>query len=353
MRKILVATVVWAVLLMGLAGSLVSTVAQRQAVTSPQAVTLAAPDPNTCVGYPEPRVGVEIQAWWQSAVGEAYPGRHTHLFTCWPTGVVTGTVHLDLKLQTHAQPPGAKVTRVRATDGGGADVFPAITSGFNAIDANGNLLQWLTADINTTGLSAGLHEIRLAAYTQANVQQLVSSDLPLFVRSLSGGATSRDYVEARGWYPDPWGYLNARYQKRLADFLTPKSGIWSVTFQCTSPSGATADHFIVTLDPNFHNLFAGKIVHESFAESTKTIDIDTTQLADGPHKVVALCGGTHDFGGALNGTDTGVLAINFMVQNGLSATPVPTPSPIITPEPTPVPTPVITPSLAPSGCVSP
>ena len=313
-----------------------------QPVVEVAAPAPAAPDPVTCAGYPEPRVGTEIQAWWKGVNDPTE--QHIHLFTCWPTGVVTGTVHLDLKLQTHEQLPGARVTRVRATDGGGGEVFPAITSGFTPIDASGNMVQWLTRDINTTGLSSGLHEIRLAAYVQSTEQQLVSSDLPLFVRSMSGGDTSRDYVEARGWYPAPWEYDNIRYLRRLADFQTPKSGIWSPVFQCTSPSGATADSFVVAIDPNRHAGIPGWIVNDTVGESTKTLSIDTTKLTDGPHKIVGRCGGTHDFGGTLNGTNTGVLAINFSVANGAPAptpTPVPTPSPtpVITPAPTPEPTP--------------
>ena len=312
----------------------------------------AAPDPVACTGYPEPRVGTEIQAWWRDTdTAEAFPGRHVHLFTCWPAGAVDGTVHLDLKLQTHAQLPGSHVSRVRATDGGGADVFPPLTSGFNPIDSNGNLVQWLTRDIDTTKLSSGLHEIRLAAYVQGpDNQQLVSSDMPLFVRSMSGGATSRDYVEARGWYPAPWEYQNARYRTRLADFLTPKSGIWQPTFQCTSPSGAAADDFTVSIDPSYHMLMPGIVAHHSSGESTQKLSIDTTQLADGRHKIAALCGGTHEFGATLNGVNTGVLVVDFVVANG---SPAPSPTPVPTPSPTPVPTPEPTPmpsASAPPTC---
>lgn len=307
-----------------------------------------AADPVACTGYPEARVGVEIQAWWQDLdTNEAFPGRHVHLFTCWPTGPVSGTVHLDLKLQTHAQLAGAYVSRVRATDGGGGDVFPALTSGFTPIDANGNMVQWLARDIDTSRLSDGLHEIRLAAYVQSVNQQLVSSDLPLFVRTMSGGATSRDYVEARGWYPS-FDYDNARYRTRLADFLTPKSGLWQPTFQCTSPSGATAGSFIVAVDPNYHALNPGTVVLDYPGEATRTLSIDTTQFADGPHKIVARCGATANFGSTLHGINTGVLAINFTIANGIAPTPSPTPTP--TPVPTPSPTPDPTPSPSQVAC---
>lgn len=276
---------------------------------SASAVVSEAPDPNTCVGYPEPRVGVEIQGWWQDRIGEAFPGRHIHVFTCWPTGVVTGTVGLDLKLQTHGQPAGTYVSRLRATDGGGGNVFPAMTSGFSPI-VDGSMVQWIHKDVNTTGLSTGLHEIRLAAYVRQNgFDQLVSSDLPLFVRSMSGGATSRDYVEARGWYPG-FLYTNARYRNRLSDFLAPVPDLWTPTFQCASPSGANGDRFVVAIDPKYHDLNMGWELLRYAGETTRKLSIDTTGLAPGTHKIVASCAADDNLSGH-DGTSTGVLAINF------------------------------------------
>lgn len=271
----------------------------------------AASDPNTCSGYPEPRVGVEIQGWWQDRVGEAFPGRHIHIFTCWPTGVVSGVVGADMKIQTHAQPPGAYFSRLRATDGGGSNVFPAQTSGFTALDANGDMVQWVHKDISTDGLSTGLHEIRLAGYVRqpGGFDQLVSSGLPLFVRSLSGGATSRDYVESRGWYPG-FNYTNARYRNRLSDFLNPVPGLWTPTFQCASPSGENADQMTVTIDPGFHTGNPGTTVFTYPGETTKKLSIDTTGLTLGTHKIVTLCAATANLSGH-DGTSTGVLAINF------------------------------------------
>lgn len=270
----------------------------------------AAPDLGSCSGYAEPRVGVELQGWWRDRVGEAFPGRHIHVYVCWPTGAVSGTVHLDLKVQTHAQPAGTYIKRLRATDGSGSDVFPAMTSGFAPI-VDGAMVQVIGKDIDTDRLSTGLHEIRLAAYVrQAGFDQLVSSGLPLFVRSMSGGATSRDYVEARGWYPG-FNYTNARYKKRLADFLTPVPDLWQPTFQCASPSGENADEMTVAIDPRYHDGDPGLVVLHNLGETTKTLAIDTTGLAPGIHKIVTSCAATANLSGH-DGTSTGVLAINFV-----------------------------------------
>ncbi len=244
------------------------------------------------------------------ASGEAFPGRHIHEFVCWPTGVVSGVVHVDIKVQTHAQPAGAYVSRLRATDGGGGNVFPAMTSGFSPIDASGNMVQWIGEDIDTDLLSDGLHEIRLATYVrQAGFDQLVSSDLPLFVRTMSGGATSRDYVEGRAWYPG-FLYTNARYKKRLSDFLTPVPDLWQPTFQCASPSGENADSMTVAIDPHYHDGDPGWVLFTYPGETTKQLSIDTTGLLPGGHKIVETCAARANLSGH-DGTSTGVLAINF------------------------------------------
>lgn len=284
-------------------------------------VTAAAePDPTTCSGYPQPRVGVEIQSWWQDRSSEAFPGRHIHIFTCWPTGVVSGTLGLDLRIQTHAQPTGNYFKRLRATDGGGSNVFPVQTSGFTPLDDAGNMVQWIHKDINTSSLSTGLHEIRLAGYvrqtrstpsTSDDFDQLVSSDLPLFVRSMSGGATSRDYVEARSWYPS-FNYTNERYRNRLSDWLQPKTGSFVARFQCASPSGVDGKRQVIAVDPSYHDLNLGAVLFDKAGEGYA--DVIVPALPTGAHKIVARCeGGPYSLNGH-DGTSTGVLAINFTVN---------------------------------------
>lgn len=282
------------------------------AVLTPQLIRSGV-DPVSCTGYLEPRVGVEIQAWWRDRTGEAFPGRHVHVFVCWPTGVVTGIVGLDMKVQTHGQPAGTFVKRLRATDGSGVNAFPAMTSGFTPI-VGGAMTQWVHKDINTANLSSGLREIRLAAYVdQGDFDQFVSSGLPLFVRTMSGGSTSRDRVESRGWYP-VFLYDNARYEKRLSDFLTVKSGIWNPTVGCASPSGETGDLFTVNLNPSFHSLNSGIQVLSYAGEATRTLNIDTRTLPNGINKIVIGCEASANLSGH-DGFNRGVLAIDFKVGN--------------------------------------
>lgn len=300
------------------AGPVAATPAERSA---PAAQVEQAADPITCAGYPQPRAALELQGWWQDRTGEAFPGRHIHIYVCWPTGVVTGTVGLDMRLQTHAQPAGSYWKRLRATDGSGSNVFPAMTSGFTKLDASGNMVQWVHKDINTSGLSSGLHEIRLAGYvrqtrgtasTSDDFDMLVSSGLPLFVRSMSGGATSRDYVEARGWYPG-FEYTNSRYRNRLSDFLTAKSGIWTPTVQCASPSGANAKRMVSAIDANYHAGLPGLVVFDYPGETTKKLSINTANLTVGRHALSTRCeGGPYNLSGH-DGTSTGVLVLPFTV----------------------------------------
>ena len=66
----------------------------------------AEPNPDTCEGYPEPRVFVEAQGWWVQEPGDNGDHfGHIHVGTCFPLfQTVRGTVGFDLKFQLHDNP---------------------------------------------------------------------------------------------------------------------------------------------------------------------------------------------------------------------------------------------------------
>lgn len=281
-------------------------------------VAEAIPDPLTCAGYPEPRIFLEIQGWWQdAATGEAFPGRHVHAGLCWPTGVVsTSTFSASLRIILHKQPAGAYITRGRISDYGNNNSShgdPWVkTSGFNSIDSSGNLTQWVPLSFSVSSLISGGHEMRLAVviHQPSGAQQFVSSGLPFYARRLE--TFTRSYTEARGWYTK-FNYINGRFHSGLASLLNRVPAIWHPVVECARPSGTTA---ITTasahVDPSFHDGIVGTVYR--FALSGKqTLSIVTTGLTAGVHRLVIVCGAKANFGGSSNGTDTGVLNLPFIV----------------------------------------
>jgi hypothetical protein len=306
-------------------------------------------------------VQIEDQAWWIDATGEEWPGRHVHQQLCWPTGIVTGTFSQNVRIILHDQPAGAELTRIRITDGGGATLWSQ-DDGFPAISSSGDLTYNVTVSFPTSGLSTGIHEMRLATIVdQPNgAQQFVSSGHPLYVRASTGGATSRDYHEARGWYTE-FDYTNARLKLKtgqtgnsaLAALRTVTPG-QTFVMQCAAPSGEDPDVCTSWLDPDAHNgnpgtLLANPAVSGGSATATVTIP---SNITPGLHKiVVARSEATADLGPVSDGTNSGLFVVTVLVEGTPPPTPTPTapPTPSPTPEPTPEPTP--TPTIVPTPSI--
>lgn len=109
--------------------------------------------------------------------------------------------------------------------------------------------------------------------------------------------------------------------------MTPVSGVWQPTVE-TLPgaffsSPLAVHHSLVTLDPDFHAVPAnqGTVLRDVNGPiSPTTLSIDTTQLADGPHKLVIVASHNHlDLGS----TQSGVQVIPFTVANGTPPPPPP------------------------------
>ena len=159
---------------------------------------------------------IGYQSWWLASSGEALPGRHAHIDNlCWPANnkIVSGTLSFRLNVQLHAQPTGAKLTRVRLKDyPGGVDRWVAAKP-YPQPDARGNLVTTFTATINTGSLSAGRHEFRWGIYvTQPDGKvQLLSTRSEICIRSCSPVFRSGNYQGNGSWYAnDSIGYEDTR-----------------------------------------------------------------------------------------------------------------------------------------------
>lgn len=296
---------------------------------SPVAPTAAAP----------PCAPIEAQAWWKES-GEAAPGRHAHIGTCFPTDVVTGIVTFPIKVMWHAQPLGATATRIRIQDG--STTIWSKTSGLPAVGGVADVALTVNASIDTNKLATGRHELRFGSYVRqpdGNVQ-LVSTGWQLCVRSCSPRQvrSADHWTEARGWYTGAVGYQNARFLSPLP--TASVSGIWRPTIQCAAPSGGTPSMCEAYLDPNFHHGSSGTLLYHANGAAKTTLAIDTSKLAPGTHKLVIR---TDAQSANPRGVDSGVMVVSFTV--GGAAAPQAPPPPTGTPSPLPAPTVTPPPSI--------
>lgn len=323
----------------------------------------AAPNPLTCEGYPEPRVFLESQAWWNldNIQIPQNVGHHIHVGMCTPVDgqVVTGSsIHFDVRVILHDQV--GSVTSVRYSD------WDSVKQTKSVNFSDNDTAYWTTFDIPIGSWATGRHEIRWTANVpdeQPNVsgsqRMFNSTGWQLCVRACSpnvgGNNRAANWTEARGWYDDrPNGlaheYANARFRSAVP--LNAVSGTWTFSFEARDGSGGQPTKFWgVYVDPDMHNGIAGPTnifpngvrPTGTSASGLRTTSIDTTKLANGAHRLVII---------SSDGKNAGVQLITFKVNNGGS---IPTPTPTNSPTPTPTSTvvPTATPTIAPTNTPTP
>lgn len=238
----------------------------------------------------EPCVNVGSQGWWNKAgiVVPSKVGSHTHVDTCLPTGIVSGTLNLTIKVTAHDQ--GA-VRWVRACRESSYcqrwDVGSAVF-GSTPIGPCADCSRTMTLPINLNAWPSGTQELRLTANVTTNSEgkrHYQSTGWPLHVRSISSsGSCGRCNVffEARGWYPDH-GYANARVTTPLSQV---RSGA-TIKVSLKPGSGGDATKFAgVFIDPDFHGGKSGIVVKTWSGAFTGSVTLPT--LSSGPHKLVLV-----------------------------------------------------------------
>lgn len=336
-------------------------------------VTQAAPDPLTCSGYPEPRVFMESQAWWNinNIVVPSSVGHHIHVGMCTPVDgqvVSTSTIHFDARIILHDQV--RRVTTIRYSDY--ANVIQsksvASTAWTGDLTAGGchDCQAWVPFDIPASSWSTGRHEIRWTANVpdeqpdvSGSQRMFNSTGWQLCIRSCSPNVSGRasNWTEARGWYDDrPNGvaheYANARFRSAVPRGTV--SGNWTFSYEARPGSGGLPTRFWgVYVDADMHHGIAGPTnvfpngvrPTGTSASGTRTTTVDTTRLSDGAHKLVIV---------SSDGKNAGVQMITFKVNNGGGSTPTtPTPAPTPTPTVAPTPTPTIAPTPTPIPTATP
>lgn len=301
----------------------------------------AAGDPVTCEGYPEPRVFIEAQDWWQPTLSGTENFGHVHIGACWPRthladgsfNKITGNVHLDAIVKLHDNPGRLDFVRVHLNDanGGNKQVFRVdIDQKCPTGDCTWNV------PVDFDGAASpvdGFQNIRLAAIVQQDdgTKQFAGTALQVYlangktVKHQAGGTgapTPRQVTH--GWYHGSL-YTNAEFRSWLPYTV---SGTWTFNVRLDKgSSNNTVRHSFASIDPDFHHGSIGQVVFERNSAYTGPISIDTRGLSNGPHKLFlradAPCNGLAGNncgtkpGGASNNvsTNSGAQAITFIVAN--------------------------------------
>jgi hypothetical protein len=300
----------------------------------------AAPDPTTCTDYAEPRVFLEAQDWWKPTVSGTEDFGHVHLGICFPLGQpVAGTVHFDFKVQLHDNPGLLTNVRIHLLDGNGQN-HQVVSVKVNQTaaqhcPATPDQCVWIIpVDLPTTvATTDGYANFRPAAIVthpgSGGTKQFAGAAWPLDLAN--GGRLVKNAISPLRIAGSSW-YQGALYNE--AEFLSPLpatvSGMWTPLVAMHPGAGGIAvKHSFASIDPAFHNVppYAGQVLLDRAGPFKGTLSIDTTQLANGPHKLFlrsdAPCDGMTGSncglkpeGGSNNvSTHSSVQVIPFIVAN--------------------------------------
>ncbi len=300
-----------------------------------------AADPLTCEGYPEPRVFIEAQDWWQPTISGTENHGHVHVGACWPRthladgsfNRVTGNVHLDVVVKLHENPGRLDFVRVHLNDanGGNQQVFRRdIDQRCPTADCT-----WVVpVDFNGAASPVdGFQNIRLAAIVQHDdgTKAFGGTALQVYlangktVRHQSGGfGAPIPRQVTHGWYSGAL-YTNAEIRSWMPHTV---SGVWTPQVRLDKGSSpVNVRRSFASIDPNFHAGFAGQVILDRPGPYTGPLAVDTRGLTNGQHKLFlradAPCDGTagqncgtKPGGGSNNvSTNSGVQVVTFTVVN--------------------------------------
>lgn len=287
----------------------------NQPTPSPSASPTPVPDgpnPLTCTGYPERRIFLEVQSWWDGTNTNGMA--HVHAGTCFPLGqTVHGVVRLDTRITMHDNPGHLFALST--------DLF---TNGLGTGDNNyikldrycsGTCQFWVTSYVDTRGALDGWHEIRIKARVRFADERRQMTSTGWVVRTENGNAygSSRDATGAvigRGWYEGD-GYQNPDIRSMSSVLGGPVSGTWTVNVRLGPGGQGFAPTFTAAyVDPDFHMGSEGWRVLSRLTTYLGPLAIDTTRLANGPHRLVLRVESEHN-GEMLDG----ILVLPFTVRN--------------------------------------
>ncbi len=292
--------------------------------TSTSQPPLPSPDPLTCAGYPEHRQFIETQSWWTPEPGQTGTNEgHVHLGACLPEReTLTADTTIAVRIVMHNNPGHGNYVSmvVKGTD---YETTVQKISLKNMSCPIGTCEQWLTFTLPIAAFKhSGLQEIRFRAFIPEPPQNRQAREMRANLNAqliVENGRSRADvkraaHLRGKGWYTHA-KYCEATYLSgTIPD--SPLIGLWqpSVKFEThSSDSSLPVTGYTVRIDPDFHNGIEGQILRQGAEPLPPTqLTIDTTQLANGPHKLF-LRADCRDY--KLGSTNRGVLVIPFEVRN--------------------------------------
>lgn len=319
-----------------------------------QYACLGAPadEPNGGI-YPEPRIFLENQAWWQPTISGTENFGHIHSGACvprthYPDGTevkISGTLQIPIRTMLHDNPGLLRYSRIHLTTSASnhseayhGDINEyCVENGPRWVAASKGCVWWSMASVDTTiSEYDGFQELRVSGNVRHNGAQdtmfssggwqvYLNNGKPVnHYRNTQGAA--KDFTEARGWYVGA-NYINAGLESRIPYEV---SGTWKPFVRMVAgANGITPTRGFVSVDPNFHFGNEGTVVYSGAAPYRGEINIDTTTLSDGMHKLFirtdAPCDGApgRNCGLKADGTSNNVstlsggLLVPFLVHNNV------------------------------------
>jgi hypothetical protein len=297
--------------------------------------TPAAPDPVSCTGYPERRVYLENQSWWEPQAGPpSHPGTgkqgHIHIGTCFPlyqslnVASSSATIHFDLRIQLHNMP------------GVAGRIFLDAYGDLQHDVQSPNTQQWTcpSADCERwVGVDFPLGRTKYSGWREFNIFMLWNTTDGHYQRNVAryyvyikngkppapAGSTGSvvDDVGGDSWFvaPGPNGkYAAARIARADIPWQEPTmsprtlSGVWRPTVEFGQEKG------FVFIDPALHAvpLNKGLVVYNATGPRGRRvrISVDTPRLANGPHRMlIGTCNKQPE------GQHCGTLVVPILVAN--------------------------------------
>jgi hypothetical protein len=284
-----------------------------------------AQDPQTCAGYPEPRVFLESQSWWSDLDVPIFGGdtEHVHTGVCVPLyGVVDGTVRFDVVTKLHNLSWPRLTNRVQDSS---STLASKTTYPTGCTTQDCTLVTRF--DVNLGARSTGMHELRFHSEARpsqsATEASLATDGWQVCVRSCSPNVTQATSVpEGRGWYQTASGsvkgYINGRFNSQAEFPWSPStgfrqvSGVWCPPVRILRGAGdENVEESFVSVDPDFHGGSEGRVLLRQPGTFTGRTCVDTSTLANGRHKLFMRAYSNSQFTGQL----WGAFVVPFEVQN--------------------------------------
>jgi len=224
---------------------------------------LGAPADSPAFKYAEPRLFVDAQSWWKQ------PGdletRHLHIGACIPEReTLRGTIHIDAKIQLHANPGTVYYVAIAWETGASGDhTYFSRNPGWKCPNL-GNCAFWQSFDLPASVFDrAGLEGIRLRASARQpdGKEMRTSMNFQAYIENgkSRSNMTRMPYLRMKGWYTG-LNYCESAYRSDVTPLPDGRVAMpWSPWLRQRDHGDADANptYWSVRLDPDIHNRIAG------------------------------------------------------------------------------------------------